>query len=450
MRRRFSLFTAATVVCSAIAAVPAAAAAPLTVVYTLTPDRTTPMDAAHPTLKISGTLTTQGAVPLVQHKVAFQADGDAKGTFSTDTTDSDGAFTVTYRPSGSAQNTVTISGAVPPDLDDAEAYTAPDQVVVATVVTTPTVLTLTTPGSTDIGSATSVSGTLTAAGNGLGGTDVKITGNGLNGCKADTVTATTDSGGDYRATVRPPCKLDGYTATAVPDGLNRPATVTAALFVRDHWKIKSKASIDPAGKVKVSGSVTGTVPYADLSLPLRYSANGRSKWKTIKTLKTDANGGYAASFTYKHAGYWRVEPHGSPTTAYTAGPRIKAWRDSVRMVSFKLSPTKTKFKKKINLSGVFQRKDAKGHWKPWSKRTLHIWFTCPRDTGKARYGTNKTVRTDSRGRFKKKITAYCTGDVYVEFDATPKSVKHTFTTASRHIHLSVPGYPPVNKPNRQW
>ncbi|GAA3199777.1 hypothetical protein [Actinocorallia longicatena] len=431
MRRGLSLL-AALVVTGAVLPAPPASAAPVTAVaYTLTAERPT-IDAAHPSVKISGKLTVKGkTTPIVGQRVALKTDDDPRAQFTADTTDDDGAFTVTYTASGSAKAEVFVIGGPPPGMPDVN-DTDSDGVTLA-VETVPTALTVAADRTAvDLNQPFTLAGRLSAGAKGIARTDVRLAGHGIGACAPDPVTATTDADGAYKASFRPSCKIDKIVASALPGGLQEPATAeTGPLTVRDTPAIGLTAKIGVTGWVRLAGAI---VPGSRVTIGLEFSPD-KKKWKKIRTVRAASDGSFALAFTYKHGGYWRAR-NGSITS-----PAARAFRAETRVTTFKLSPSRTRYKRKTTLSGLLQHKVGK-KWKGYAKRTLSIYFTCKDTRNKTVYLEYRTVRTNSRGRFSKRVPAYCTGRVYVTFNGNTDS----FKTTSKKLTFTVSGAPKVVDP----
>ncbi|GAB3669035.1 hypothetical protein GCM10027589_35990 [Actinocorallia lasiicapitis] len=439
MRRSLSLF-AVVAVAGALLPGAAAAADPITEVAYLLKADLTAVDTAHPVVKITGKLLVAGtATPVVGKKPAFLAKGDPRAKFSDAKTGDDGEFTVTYTASGSAADKVSISGATPSDLPGVIAGTDADQIVEVKVTTVPTKLTVAADKlAIDPGEPLKLSGRLTAGDEPVGGAQVKLTGHGVGDCTIGAVTADTGADGGFAATVRPECWIDRFTASAVPDGLLRPSSAeTGTIFVRGRSAISLESRIDAHGRVSLGGVLNPAT--AGASVPIEFSANGRTGWKRIKTLTSAADGSFRASFTYKHAGHWRARRFGTAQAAPATSPVVKAWRKPVRVTKQKLSPGKIRYRKKATLSGVLQQSTAPGRWKPFAKRTLKVWFTCDAKKAKGYRFSAGTVKTDARGRFTKKVTARCTGAFYVEYPGA----SGYFALTSKRAKLKVSGAPPI-------
>jgi hypothetical protein len=152
-----------------------------------------------------------------------------------------------------------------------------------------------------------LTGTVSAAvtGEGLAGATVALSGAaGTSVSGSHGVYRTADiAPGDYSATISKP----GYDSKTVPVTIGNDATTTlnAALNITPSVSRSPKASSviyrRRRGKVKYTLSATvkgfGAVPVPGVRVRLEKSANGRTKWKTVTTLTSDAAGGAAKSYT---------------------------------------------------------------------------------------------------------------------------------------------------------
>lgn len=115
----------------------------------------------------------------------------------------------------------------------------------------------------------------------------------------------------------------------------------------------------------------------------------------------------------------------------------KSWRWNTHFEHFKVSPKKTRYRNKITVSGTLVRYFTMKKKGGFKHRKVHIYFTCKSDKKQTWYNNSGSVTTDSKGRFHKRVHAYCTGKFFAWFDGA----SDTFAGISSKVSIKVSGTP---------
>ncbi|WP_203978042.1 carboxypeptidase-like regulatory domain-containing protein [Planotetraspora silvatica] len=411
------------------------------------------LDQAHPSAAVSGKVTDQATGnPVPNAPVNLGANGGSVN--ATAVTDQAGEFTATYtvntRPyvDDSAH---TVSAYV---YETDEFLPSDSKVVVFTVNTTPTRLTLTADRSkADYGQPIKLSGTLTASGAAVSGKTVTITPSpdypaSCNVYDTAPVTASVRSDGTFSTTVKPRCGVLSYTASLTAQGWYEQASATTGgTRIRQAVDIQIGPAITKDGNVNVSGSIHERYAFGSFkgrTILLQYSpgsyAKASGKWTTKKTLKIQYDNSFHYSFPhFNQSGYWRAQIAASGNTLAATSPVKKAWRWNTHFAGVKLSTKKTTFRHKLTIGGQLIRSVATNHGNSYkqigfAKQRVQIGFTC-NNRKNVWYTDNGWVTTDSHGRFKKTIRAYCTGKMFVIYWGG----SDTYRTDSKNLPITVKG-----------
>lgn len=218
------------------------------------------------------------------------------------------------------------------------------------------------------------------------------------------------------------------------------STYTANVVVRKPINFPSfTVSYDQYAMVTINGSVSSgqydvTVP----ALNVEYSHNGKTGWSVKKKLRSNPNSSYfTTKFEYNQSGYWRVRFTGTTRFMPAVSPVRKAWRWNTHFTGFKVSPKKVRFKQRVTVSGKLNRYYALGKKKGFAKQKVYIYFTCDSDKRTVWYSDSGWVRTNSKGLFKKRVRAYCTG----KWMAFYYGGRDTFAAGSDYYRIKVTGTP---------
>lgn len=427
MRRTLlSLFSALAVACALIAAPPASAKVDLTpVTITVAADRTT-LDPEHPTATIKGRVTAQRPGeephPLAGRKVHLT--GHSQAPHLPDAlTDATGAFTATYAPGGYWESPVTAE--VEAAGEYAAASAATENITIRQAQTRLTVKT--DKPKADQGKPFTLSGLVEWKSSRdwrpLGGAAVALTIPNNCGAATQQVRAKSGPAGRYSATVVPRCTTGVSGSVSHPSGLyeGAEATMPGQLTVRPGVKIDFAVSLNPWGRVQVSGGIYPREPalsqsYTGQKILIEYSFDGRSHWRTHKTVRVRDNR-FSAEFVVYYSGHWRARYAGGPNGMPGTSPVRKKWRWGTRMSKLKVSPTRVRRNRSVTASGTLTRYYTMQQRKPsaFPGQSVRIFW---RPRGERTWYHLAWVKTDRRGRYKKKVPAYADGYYASEFYGT--------------------------------
>lgn len=218
-----------------------------------------------------------------------------------------------------------------------------------------------------------------------------------------------------------------------------PVRVLAKALVYDF-----KVAYSPTRRVDASakfalGADLGDDP-TKLDLALQYSSNGTKGWRTVKYGRSDPHGRVVfGSFTYS-PGWWRLRFGGNDHFAPATSPVRKAWRWKTSFAKVAFTPRKLRVGKKITVTGVLYRTDAKHRSRfPYARQKLAVIFLCSRTWRVAATGS-----TDAKGRFKIKAGTWCDAKYQVVFDGAAKG--DTLRAYSASVKIDTVGKPTLNRP----
>ena len=166
------------------------------------------------------------------------------------------------------------------------------------------------------------------------------------------------------------------------------------------------ASLDKLSQLTVGGTLdTGDRQPDSSKASIEYSKDGRTGWKTVKTLTTgvDADpGSFAGTFAAPGKGYWRAHYKGTPDFGASYSKVLHVTRTATRITGANASPEPVKKGKTITVTGKLQQQLASGAWKAYGSQKVTILFKAK---GAATWQVLGTAVTKADGTFKKGFTA---------------------------------------------
>ncbi|MEV5710823.1 hypothetical protein [Actinoallomurus sp. NPDC052274] len=201
------------------------------------------------------------------------------------------------------------------------------------------------------------------------------------------------------------------TLTAVPTAALADAPVAHAAQARlDPQPIyfdSFTVSYDPFADVTVYGGVrSDSAIYSALPLTIEYSPDGKTGWTVKKKVTAEDGNSFNATFYYGRSGYWRARFAGDATYQAATSPVRKAWRWRTEIHSFKVSPKKVRKNHYVTASGSLIRWFSDTKRGGYSGRKVRIVF---RFKGKKTWYHLAWAKTNSKGKFSKKVRAYGSG-----------------------------------------
>jgi hypothetical protein len=252
---------------------------------------------------------------------------------------------------------------------------------------------------------------------------------------------TTDATGHYSAPV-PVQETGPIMSVVTPNDLwytmssGLTATVTVAHSVALSFQ---NFQFDVWGRLSVTGYAQRTgIAYLQNQVQLEYSPNGRDHWQFVKRVPASSGFFEFLTFYWGRSGYWRL--HYLRDSYYKDSVSVvrRAWRWNAHFVGFHLSPRSASYKGHVTISGHLVRwypKGNGGQYGGYGNVNVRIFFNC--HGGNTWYGDDGWTRTDSRGYFSKRVTAYCTGTFVVVFYGRPG----IFAAESNPAPVTVSGSP---------
>ncbi|MFJ3226410.1 hypothetical protein ACIPJS_24095 [Streptomyces sp. NPDC086783] len=225
------------------------------------------------------------------------------------------------------------------------------------------------------------------------------------------VLATTDAAGRFTFSARPYQKTV-YEVSFPPYPYNawiqRTATADVAVAVTAGTTFKEfTASLDERAELSVSGilGITGEDHSERVDVDVQYSADGRTGWKTEKTVRTGFDEQFHVDLPGHPDGYWRLRYAGSTTkdvTGTTSGS-LRRNRSLTRIKDANASPEPVRKGGTVTVKGVLQeRAPGASSWRAYGGKKVQILF---RPKGKSTWYLMTTVTTSAGGSFSKGFKA---------------------------------------------
>lgn len=238
-------------------------------------------------LSLTGQLTTAEGEPIAYEEVAFTIGSQTVTT----TTDSTGAFTLTYRPTTLSANTTSMKITYEPDASSRYA-SSNATVPVSVEQTTPQVTIDTVSNPIAYGQTMEVTGSVGVDGIGTGGVPVIIS---VGGQRFGEITTGPDGTFTFTATVPstiPPGPQQVQAHLPLENQALRSATTTAPTTVEQtNTQIGMTATRTDTGQIAISGRLATADNRAIEDQPVRILIDGTP----VRTVQTDDTGGYAAT-----------------------------------------------------------------------------------------------------------------------------------------------------------
>jgi hypothetical protein len=197
-----------------------------------------------------------------------------------------------------------------------------------------------------------------------------VDGYGAHGAKTNangrfSVTFPWDTDGDVRV-------IAGDYSTMFTTWAARPVGV-ATLDVIPTSKVELSSTLVSQWRVfRARGRLTyntGAAPPLPHNVQLQRSANGRTGWTKVRTIRTEPNGTFDASVQLASvSGHYRVVFPGSSTVQASKSRAYTLSRRETRIASFGFTPTKLKYDDPVRVRGVIQVRTAAGTWVKLGKR----------------------------------------------------------------------------------
>ncbi|GAB3670320.1 hypothetical protein GCM10027589_38820 [Actinocorallia lasiicapitis] len=172
---------------------------------------------------------------------------------------------------------------------------------------------------------------------------------------------------------------------------------------------------------------------------LQFSPDGKRGWKTVKSVRGAS--GYSVLYQVKGffhglSGYWRWSFKGDGFFPAAVSPVVKTWRWATYFTGWKVAPKKVRFHSKITISGRLWEYYASGKKRGFARQNVRLLFTCKKTGGgKKWFSDYGWVKTDSKGRFSKRVKAVCTGKVVAVYNGR----EARFGSETKLVNLSVSG-----------
>ncbi|MDX6364461.1 MAG: hypothetical protein QOC85_3471 [Streptomyces sp.] len=240
------------------------------------------------------------------------------------------------------------------------------------------------------------------------------------------IEATTDADGRF-SFVASPYQKTVYEVAFTPYPYNawiqRTATADVAVAVTATTKFKEfTASLDKNAELSVSGilAVIGDDHSERVEVAVQYSPDGRTGWKTQKTVKTGFDEQFYTDLPGYTDGYWRLSYAGSTSKDVkgTASDALRRNRSLTRIKGANASPEPVRKGRTITVKGVLQdRKPGASSWQAYGGKKVQILF---RPKGKKTWYLMTTVTAKANGSFSKGLTAQQDGTwvpVFLEPDS---------------------------------
>ncbi|MFG1997668.1 hypothetical protein ACGFNU_00805 [Spirillospora sp. NPDC048911] len=238
---------------------------------------------------------------------------------------------------------------------------------------------------------------------------------------------TTDANGRYRlvTTVRETMTFTahwaadssvGYGATSTEVGVTVPTRVKISFH---------EFQYSPYGKLTVAGYFEA-YPENISTLQLEYSPNGRDRWKLVKKFRPADNYSFRTTANWASSGYWRIHTKANRDHLEGFSPVRKAWRWRTEISKISVSPGKVRKNRYVTVRGTLIRWFSTKRHGAYKGQKVAILF---RFKGKKTWYLAGWAKTNSKGRFSKKVRAY--GDGYFAAEFTGGS--GTFASGSPNI-----------------
>ncbi|MFI0449300.1 hypothetical protein [Actinomadura sp. 6N118] len=240
-------------------------------------------------------------------------------------------------------------------------------------------------------------------------------------------TTTTDANGRYRlvATVRETMTFEAHWAadSSVGYGATSPAvriTVPTRVKISFH-----EFRYSPYGKLTAAGYIEA-YPQNISTLLLEYSPNGRAPWKLVKKFRPTDGSSFRTTTQWNSSGYWRIHTKANRDHLEGFSPVRLALRWRTDMSKISVSPGKVRKNRYVTVRGTLTRWYNTRRRGAYKGQKVAILF---RFKGKKTWYLAGWAKTNSKGRFSKKVRAY--GDGY--FAAEFTGGKGTFASGSPNI-----------------
>ncbi|MET8097530.1 hypothetical protein ABZV29_13785 [Streptomyces sp. NPDC005236] len=379
----------------------------------LTDLRATPQhpDYAHQDVTVTGGFTvtdprTGRTTPAANTRVDLEISGDPDATARTD---ADGRFTYTYHVNSASSD--TVNAWLRPDEPWYQSR-ANESVEVRAVQSNTRVTLNAADLDVRAGQAATVSGTAEVYVGGAwkplaGATVDEIWSDEFGGVASRPVT-----GADGRFSGQLTLPKSGSVEVQVRSGtfLNWSPSQQVKVYVASKTSLTGfTATLDKYAGLTAKGRLhTGSsVPAgADNKVELQYSADGKTGWKTMKTVtpgSSDPESGasFKGTFDAPYKGYYRAHFKGSRNWQESYSSVVHATRTPTRIVDGNAAPEPVRKGRTITYKGKLQHYTS-GAWKAYAGQQVKILFKPKGSTGWYDMG-NATTRTD--GTFSKGFTA---------------------------------------------
>ncbi|WP_157964041.1 hypothetical protein [Actinocorallia populi] len=150
-----------------------------------------------------------------------------------------------------------------------------------------------------------------------------------------------------------------------------------------------------------------SLPLATGRMYLEFRPGTSGPWKRVRRFPVHAYAPDFGAFRHDEPGYWRLHYPGDEYWGDSSSPVYHRYKSS-RFTGMKVSKKRAGTGERLTFSGRLLQVGATGGKSPYKRVRVLLGYTCDRNK-KLKIYPIAYVRTDRKGRFKRKVAFQCAG-----------------------------------------